>query len=236
MAAAVIGAHWRKLIGDVTGSINGDAAAFVLRQSGHCRPGPFLAAVACSLGTACDPYMKDWSRIIQPIGTKNGWSPDLDWHTDSSSWRISNSYTLLACERAAPRGGSTEMLSWRTVQSQLSDHPDLEFFVFNSPVAFRLEDDLGGGLLHRPIYSAGSARFMRGVITVLYQDGAAALRSFCELLDSLPPDACALLEPGDLVVFNNFQNLHRRGWVDDPDRVRMLLRIKVMRAAADRTE
>ena len=100
------------------------------------------------------------------------------------------------------------------------------------PCAWPVERALGGGTVMRPAITPERLTFRRELM--LRDPDApeayrAAVNRFATLLDRSAPDASALLEPGDLFIFNNRRVMHRSGAVRDPKKNRMLLRTKVVR-------
>jgi Taurine catabolism dioxygenase TauD, TfdA family len=227
-----LGEAWTRLTSDLRAILSRPPYWAILRLSHQGSAPALLAAIGASLGTLCDPYNKSWSKILQEIGAKKSWTPDLEWHTDSTGWPLPNVFTALSCIRHAPVGGATDLLSLATARAALiHERPDAVRVLEAARFAWPLDADLDGDLdaVDDLILAADRVRFMRGAL--LQADDAklrAAVQWTTSVIDSLPPDASVLLRPGDLLVFDNQRTLHRRGEVADPEFRRLLVRVKIM--------
>lgn len=227
--AAQLGPTWAHLAKSLTSLLARPPYWAVLRLPGY-RPAPsLLAAAGIILGTLSDPYQASWSRVLQEIATKETWTPDLEWHTDSTGWPQPNTFTMLSCVRPAPSGGATDLLALDTVRSALADGAAGALRVLESTrFQWPLDPDLGASSALDLVLSDQRVRFMRAALLNSADCRVrAAVQDMISLVDDLPPDASVLLEPGDLLVFDNRRAFHRRGSITDPERRRLLLRAKV---------
>ncbi|MBV9845825.1 MAG: TauD/TfdA family dioxygenase [Kutzneria sp.] len=227
-----LGITWSELVDNVHSTLC--AQLWVIVHSPIGRPSPaLLAALGTAVGRLTDPYRASWSRVLQEIPHKSKWTPDLEWHTDSTGWPQPNDVTALTCLKAAAIGGATDLLTLNTVQRAGVDEATLTTLV-GTVFAWPLDAELGGGHTSDVIVTPGRIRFMRAAL-LNARDGRIrdSARQFADVIDQLAPDYSAALDPGDTLLFNNTRCLHRRGELFDPDRQRLLLRTKIFWHARD---
>lgn len=226
--AGALGADWFQLVADVRGALRRPPHWVVVRPEAD-RPTPaLLVALGVATGVLSDPYRASWSRVLQEIPHRSEWSPDLEWHTDSTGWRRPSDVTAVMCLRAAAAGGATDLLSLATIL----ETPGLEREVLRTLASARfgwpLHAELGGGCQHDVIVTSDRIRFMRTALLTAAGDGLRqAVRKFADAIDALSPDYSAALNPGDTLLFDNTRCLHRRGQLEDLHCRRLLLRTKI---------
>jgi len=206
--------------------------AVVVRDRGPGRAAALLAALAVALGEMMNPYrdLVPGSPVLQEIVPKGPSSPDRVWlwHTDSANWPEPNDLSALACLRAAPVGGATQVLSLATLRAHPAWRADLLAPLWEAEVEWPVDSFLGGGTFRARAITADRLRFRR---ELLAGRGSGAFQravdGFAAASDAAAPDVSALLRPGDVLVFDNRRAMHRAGPVRDPQRRRRLLRTKI---------
>ncbi|MGL5823721.1 MAG: TauD/TfdA family dioxygenase [Nocardioides sp.] len=214
-------------MGDIRRAVHAHAWVVIRSPLGRASP-VLLAALGSAVGYLVDPYRASWSRVLQEIPHNAGWTPDLEWHTDSTGWPQPNNVTALTCIRAAVAGGATELLTLDTVQRAGVDRVTLAALT-GAVFMWPLDVALGGGYARDVVITPQRIRFMRGVLLNAGDEGIkASARRFAEVIDHLTPDCSVALAPGDALLFDNARCLHRRGELADPDLQRLLLRAKIV--------
>ncbi|NIJ10496.1 hypothetical protein FHU38_000840 [Saccharomonospora amisosensis] len=233
--ATHLGTTWSELVKNIRGTIR--AQLWVVVRSPIGRPSPaLLAALGTAVGWLADPYRASWSRVLQEIPHKPEWTPDLEWHTDSTGWPQPNDVTALTCLKPAVTGGATDLLTLDTVQRTAIDEATLTTLA-GADFAWPLDAELGGGHASDVIITPQRIRFMRAALLNATDDRIReSARRFADLIDRLAPDQSAVLDPGDSLLFDNARCLHRRGELSDPDRRRLLLRTKIFWQLPDRLD
>lgn len=204
------------------------------------RPSPaLLAALAVAIGHMSDPHRSNGARVLQEIPHKPVWTDDLEWHTDGTGWQRPNDVTVLMCLRSAPSGGATDLLSLDTARAACAARAEQAAIETMAAARFAwpVEEDLGGGKELDWIITPDRIRFFRRALLATTDETLReAVRAFCATIDDLPPDASVLLEPGDVMLFDNNRCIHRRGVIDDPRRERLLLRTRINYPVTGRAE
>jgi len=183
-----------------------------------------LAALSLCTGALCDPYTKDWSRVLQYIEPRSAASPDAEWHTDSTGWPIPSDTTLLTCVRQDPRHGFTELLPIVDAVASLSP---TQIGALVRVRAWQADEGVARPPQSRPIIDLQSmtVTFMRCAFSA---DGPADdPDAVADSLAALPAKFRLRLRPGETLVFNNRRSLHRRGRVS-PTSTRMMIRAKTV--------
>ncbi|MGH3568734.1 MAG: hypothetical protein ACRDRH_22450 [Pseudonocardia sp.] len=221
-----LGTTWSELVDKIRSTML--AQLWVVVRSPIGRPSPaLLAALGIAVGWLADPYRASWSRVLQEIPHKPKWTPDLEWHTDSTGWLQPNDVTALTCLKPATIGGATDILTLDTVQRTAIDEVGLTTLA-GAGFAWPLDAELGGGRTCDVIITPQRIRFMRAaLLNATDKHIRESARRFADLIDRLAPDYSSALDPGDSLLFDNTRCLHRRGELTDPDRRRLLLRTKI---------
>lgn len=177
---------------------------------------------------------EDLGGMVTIVRSGLGGRADQKWHTDSTPWRRPNRLTLLGqihlaegCEAPA-----TELLPFATVDDALSVHPEALQILRSSPVPWRGNlPNLSG--FDAPILAIDTPRWLETVLDQcgddLPVDLQAAVGVFRSTIGALPPVG-AVVEPGQLLLFDNYANLHRGPNIEQ-DLERSLVRIKIGGAA-----
>jgi TfdA family taurine catabolism dioxygenase TauD len=233
---STLGKSWQSFLGNVLGQLATAPYSVIVRGNGADQARCLLVALALGAGEMVNPYRERVPSVglVQEIVAKGSRSPDLVWlwHTDSANWPRPNDYSALACLRAAPSGGATETLSLETMRASPAWRNDELRPLWETDFEWEIDRFLGGGMLRVPSFTAHGLRFRRELMRDAGPaDYQRAVDAFGMLADATPPDVCALLRPGDVLIFDNSRVMHRSGRVDDPRRERLLLRVKIARTA-----
>jgi hypothetical protein len=217
------------------------------------RPHNLMVALTSILGTAVDPYMQPWSRLVREIRPARDRSVD-GWgmlnealHTDGTDWPDPNDYTCLLCVRPDQgRGGLSKIMAQEDIVAELTGQFGIEEVerLRMEPVPWRLAEEIGGGIHWAPILPEGNLRWLQygirmGIESAGIELCAALARSIERLEELLKWTARSItfrLVTGDLLLVDNKRCLHARTPVEEPERSeRLLLRTKIRRvdAAAD---
>lgn len=222
-----LGSTWIQMVRKVRHALRQHRWVVVRSQSGRASPA-ILAALAMTVGWLSDPYRTSWSRVLQEIPHKPEWTPDLQWHTDSTGWPKPNDVTALACMRPATSGGATDLLSLTAALKAEGLERETIAALSSASFAWPLDAALGGGYELDAIMTPHRIRFMRASLHgATDQRIRVAASRLAEAIDRVPPSISVVLGPGDTLLFDNTSCLHRRGDLVDPDRRRVLLRTKV---------
>jgi Taurine catabolism dioxygenase TauD, TfdA family len=211
-------------------------AAVVIAQDRATSPA-VLAALAVSLGNLADPYRQSWSRVIQEVRPRAGAEDSALWHVDSPGWRVTNALTCLLCVKPTPGEGATEILPWASLARGLAKDPALAGELRSRNVPWVLDEALGGGVIPEPIVSPARLRYMR---TALVKSAAghpqdapwieAVNLRLERVLELANPYFSHRLDVGEILIFDNWRSLHRRGPIRRPvGSGRLLLRARIDR-------
>jgi hypothetical protein len=230
------GGSWDAMTATIADAMEQAPFAAVVRGGNVKWADRLLAVFAASFGQLVNPYRSTapgiglWMDIVSKAPTL----PDQVWlwHTDSANWPTPNDYSVFTCLSAAPSGGATEVLSLDTMRASEGWQDDVLGPLAELEFAWPLERVLGGGTVTRRAITPERLTFRRELMLrdpTISPRYRAAVDRFAGLSDQTPPDASALLAPGDLLIFNNRRAMHRSGTMHDPDKERRLLRTKVVR-------
>lgn len=201
----------------------------IVRSSGSVAE-DVIPVIVSYLGTPLNPYSSVGVPTAQPVVSKGSSSPDQvwHWHTDSASWRRPNDYSVLYCVNPAERGGATDVLDFRAVLASGALSSEAVAVLSSYDVDWPIERSLGGGQWSQPVLGDERLRYRRELTTDVGRPALrAAIDELTRVIDECRPSVQALLEPGDALVFDNRRVLHRAGPCVDPERRRLLLRVKV---------
>lgn len=233
-----LAADWRALVEQLRGGLATAPYRVVVRGHGAGHARALLAATAVGIGAMTNPYrdLVAGSPLIQQIVAKGPQSPDQvwKWHTDSANWPVPNDFSALACVRAAPAGGATDLLSLDSMRASPEWDDELLAPLWTYGSTWPTDSFLGGGTFVDRCIGPHRLRYRRELMTGGPAPYRRAVAEFARLADAVGPDDSALLRPGDLVVFDNARTMHRSGPAEDPGRRRLLLRTKIARRATDR--
>ncbi len=237
---------WSELVDGVQQRFADAPHAVVVRGLPLERAAHTLLALSCCLGEVVEPYRQTWSRLVRriaPTTDRSGAAGVLNerLHTDGTDWPEPNGLTCLLCVRADSNGGGrSRLLPIEAIAELVATRPAAVRSVATAELPWAVADELGGGVVHAPVFSDGAVRWLRFTIeqalqcaplagSTLPADVIDALRSFESALEAAPGGFEFALRPGDLLLVNNVKCLHARTAVSNPQQSdRLLLRTKVV--------
>lgn len=228
-----IGAPWVHFLSQLGRSLDVFPHALIIRSTCGTPSLAAVSAVIVGLGRPAASKATGFSDIFQEIRVREINSPDSRWHTDSANWRRPNDLTVLLCLRTTDQPAPTQLLPARQIFSELPDahRAGLE----STPVPWVLDGTDTNEVVEAPILEAGQVRFLRESIEqATTRVGGRRARELARLsalfaahVDTLDQPYSAILDEGDILVFDNRQVMHRRGPTSPRDRNRIMLRAKV---------
>ncbi|MGH2413103.1 MAG: hypothetical protein ACRDEA_05315, partial [Microcystaceae cyanobacterium] len=152
-----------------------------------------LVSLAGAFGDAVDLYNQSESRIVRHVvPSKDVVVPD--WgvittvlHTDSPGWPQPNAITGLVCVRPDQNGGGcSRLLDIDTLRVELDRRFGQEVLgiLHTEPVPWSIDDELGGGVIRTPVFTANRVRWLGYMIN----------RALEKTQETLPEPVSASLE------------------------------------------
>lgn len=188
------------------------------------------ALLAAWIGFDPAAVHEDLGGTVTIVRSGLGHRDDQKWHTDSTPWRRPNRLTLLGQVHLAEgfEAPATELLPLAVAEEALSAHPDALHVLRSMPVPWR-RNFPDRPQLGAPILSIDLPRWVGSVLEQCINDLPAELQAavgvFRSTIDTLPP-VKAVVEPGQLLIFDNHANLHRGPNIEQVLE-RRLIRIKI---------
>lgn len=188
------------------------------------------AALAAWIGPAPESIHEDLGGTVTIVRSGLGHRDDQKWHTDSTPWWRPNAMTLLGHIHLAPGLASpaTELLPISSVEDAMAVHPAALHLLRSTSVPWR-RNFPNRRQLSAPILSLDLPRWVGSVLADLEgslgKEMQNAVDVFRRTIDAMAP-VRAVVEPGQLLMFDNRANLHR-GPTIEQDFERRLVRIKL---------
>jgi hypothetical protein len=188
------------------------------------------ALLAAWMGPAPESVHEDLGGTVTIVRSGSGHRDDQQWHTDSTPWWRPNAMTLLGQVHLAEgqRAPATELLPLSIVDLAMANYPSALTTLRSIAVPWR-RNFPDRRQFAAPILSFDPPRWVGSVLADLTKELprnlATAVETFRSAIAELPP-VRAIVEPGQLLIFDNRANLHRGPKIEQ-DLERRLIRIKL---------
>lgn len=239
--------HFDDLIDEISAALNRSPYCACVKGLSFDDANLLFATICIALGDLVEPHRGVSARvmrIIKPLTDRDegGYgSLNTHLHTDGTDWLTPNDVTGLLCVHPDQfGGGETRLLDIDALKCELETHFDARIIhiLQKAAVPWRIIDELGGGVIWKPIFNEEGIRYMKYTIEASVAGCAAALSR--ELKDCLtivhevvataPRAIGMMLHRNDLLLINNNRCLHARTTVANPElSKREMLRLKVMK-------
>lgn len=172
-----------------------------------------VTMLAIWLGLSGHQLYEDLGPTVTIVRSGFGHRHDQSWHTDSTPWRRPNIMTLLGHLHLAPGYSppATELLPIAAVEAELLPYGDVLHALRATPIPWR-RNFPDRQQFAAPILSFDAPRWVDSVIDDLRVELEPHMAAAIKMLEAVMADLApvqAVVEPGQLLIFDNRANFHR---------------------------
>jgi TfdA family taurine catabolism dioxygenase TauD len=237
--------HFDDLIDEISAALNRSPYCACVKGLSFDDANLLFATICIALGDLVEPYRGLSARVmrtIKPLTDRDegGYgSLNTHLHTDGTDWLEPNDVTcLLGVHPDQFGGGETRLLDVDALKCEIETHFDARIIhiLSEAPVPWRIIEELGGGIIWKPIFSKEGVRYMKYTIEAslaacsasLSRELKEGLTIVNEVVATAPRTIGLMLNRNDLLLVNNKRCLHARTIVANPElSKREMLRLKV---------